>query len=62
MYGSNNKNPRDFKGKDVARRQYAIRKMDKYIKWSIENRGFLKYKDLVEQQENFNITRKDEEI
>lgn len=55
MYRGNNKNPRDSKGKDVARQQYAIRSMNKYIKWSIDNRGFLKWKDLVEQQDNFKI-------
>jgi hypothetical protein len=36
--------------KAVARRHYNIRQMDKYIKWSFEVKGYLKWKDLVEQQ------------
>ncbi len=31
------------------------RQIDKFTKWSIEQRGFLKYKDLVEQQDKYNI-------
>ena len=38
-----------------ARRRYAQRKIDKYIKWSITQRGCLKWKDLVEQQNMYNI-------
>ena len=43
------------KAKDIARRKYAERQIDKFTKWSIEQRGFLKYKDLVEQQDKYNI-------
>ena len=41
--------------KQVARQKYAERKIDKWVKWRIEVRGFLLYKDLVKMQENFNI-------
>lgn len=46
-------NPRNSKA--VARRHYNLRQMDKYIKWSFEVKGYLKWKDLVEQQEYNNI-------
>ena len=41
--------------KDVARRKYAERQIDKFIKWSVNQRGFLKYKDIVEQHNKYNI-------
>ena len=41
--------------KDVARRKYAERQIDKFIKWSVNQRGFLKYKDIVEQHDKYNI-------
>ena len=53
MRQNNTANPR--KSKDIARRKYAERQIDKFTKWSIEQRGFLKYKDLVEQQDKYNI-------
>jgi len=43
------------KAKQVARRKYAERQIEKWIKWSITNRGRLKYKELVEIQEKYNI-------
>jgi hypothetical protein len=39
----------------IARRKYAERQIDKYVKWSISVRGYLKYKNLVEQQNKYNI-------
>jgi hypothetical protein len=53
MRQNNTADPR--KSKDIARRKYAERQIDKFTKWSIEQRGFLKYKDLVEQQDKYNI-------
>ena len=53
MHKDSRKNP--GASKKVARRQYNLRQMDKYIKWSLEVKGYLKWKDLVEQQEHFNI-------
>ena len=41
--------------KDVARRKYAERQSYKFIKWSVNQRGFLKYKDIVEQHDKYNI-------
>lgn len=46
-------NPRNTK--DIARRHYNIRQMDKFIKWTFEIKGYLKWKVLVEQQEFNNI-------
>lgn len=57
MRKNSRENPRA--AKDVAKRHYNIRQMDKYIRWSIEVRGFLKWKDLVEQQQHNNITPHD---
>ena len=34
--------------KDLARRKYAERKLQQFINWSIESKGYLKYKDLIE--------------
>ena len=41
--------------KVIARRKYAERQIDKWIKWSIENRGKVKYKELVGMHDKFNI-------
>ena len=41
--------------KKIARLKYAERQIEKWIKWSITNRGRLKYKELVEIQEKYNI-------
>lgn len=41
--------------KKVARQKYKERQIDKYIKWSIEARGYVKYKDIVEQHNKYNI-------
>jgi hypothetical protein len=43
------------KEKKVARLKYAERQIEKWIKWSIENRGLLKYKELVEIHDKYNI-------
>jgi len=41
--------------KQVARQKYAERQIDNWVKWRMEVRGFILYKDLVEMQEKFNI-------
>jgi len=41
--------------KKIARIKYAERQIEKWIKWSITNRGFVKYKELVEIHEQYNI-------
>ena len=39
--------------KDLARRKYAERKLDKFIKWSIGTKGYLKYKELIEYERKY---------
>ncbi len=41
--------------KKVARARYAERQVDKFIKWSLETRGKLLYKELVEIQNKNNM-------
>lgn len=41
--------------KKIARLKYANRQIDKFIKASLNNKGYLKFRDLVEVQDNFNI-------
>jgi len=44
----------DFrKNKDLARRKYNERQIDKFIKWSVEQKGYLKYKELIEYQNKY---------
>ena len=43
------------KAKQIARQRYAERQIDKYINWSIEQRGLVKYKDIGEIQNKYNI-------
>ena len=48
-------NFKEQRNKEVARRMYAIRKIDTFIKWTIEKRGYLKWKHLKQQYENYNL-------
>ncbi len=41
--------------KEIARAHYRTRQMDKFIKWSLETKGCLKWKDLVEQHDYLKI-------
>jgi hypothetical protein len=41
--------------KSKSRRQYASRQIDKFIKASIKNKGYLKFKDLIEIHNYYNI-------
>ena len=43
------------KTKNLARSKYAQRQVDRWIKWSLDNKGYIFYKDLVEKQNEFNI-------
>ena len=43
------------KAKKIARIKYAGRKVNSYIDWSIKTKGYLKYKELVEQQDKYGI-------
>ena len=38
-----------------ARKKYAERQIDKWVKWSWEKRGKVKYKELVRYQNEYNI-------
>ncbi len=40
--------------KDLARRKYAERKLQQFINWSIESKGYLKYKDLINYSIKYN--------
>tara|TARA_R110002167_G_C12533055_1_gene639301 strand:+ start:242 stop:367 length:126 start_codon:yes stop_codon:yes gene_type:complete len=40
--------------------RYAERQIEKWVKWSWEQRGRVKYKELVELQERYGITIKAE--
>ncbi len=53
MRRNNTHNP--FEAKRIARQKYAERQIDKFVKWSWEIRGKVKYKELVELQEKYGI-------
>ncbi len=42
--------------KDLARRMYAKRKLQQFIDWSIESKGYLKYKDLIKYSQKYGET------
>lgn len=44
-----------IKEKRIARIKYANRQIEKFIKWSIKQNGYLKYKDLVEIHNQYNV-------
>ena len=39
--------------KDLARRKYAERKLEQFIKWSVESKGYLKLKELLEYERKY---------
>ncbi len=39
--------------KDLARRKYAERKLEKFIKWSIESKGYLKLNELLDYERKY---------
>ena len=41
--------------KKLARQKYAERQIDKFVKWSWDVRGKVKYKELVEIMDKYNI-------
>ena len=41
--------------KRIARQKYAERQIDKFVKWSWDVRGKVKYKELVELMDKHNI-------
>jgi len=60
-----NRELNSWEKKDLARRMYARRKLQQFIDWSIESKGYLKYKDLIKYSEKYgtsdNITVSGEE-
>ncbi len=53
MRRNNKHNP--FEEKRLARQKYAERQIDKFVKWSWDVRGKVKYKELVEIMDRYNI-------
>jgi len=41
--------------KRIARQKYGERQIDKWVKWSWEKRGKIKYNELVEYQDQYKI-------
>jgi accessory colonization factor AcfC len=41
--------------KHLARKAYGERQIDKWVTWSYKNKGRVLWKELVEQQNNYNI-------
>jgi hypothetical protein len=41
--------------KRIARQKYGERQIEKWYKWSWNTRGKVKYKELVEYQDKYNI-------
>ena len=48
-----NNKPNTWEKKELARRKYAERKLQKFIDWSVESKGYLKYKDLIEYERKY---------
>ena len=53
MRRNNKVNPK--LAKKIARQKYAERQIDRFIKWSIDTRGYVKYNDIVEKHDKYNI-------
>ena len=53
MRRNNKLNPEQEK--ILARKKYAERQIDKWIKWSWDVKGYVKYKDLKAIQKRYNI-------
>ena len=41
--------------KHIARRKYKERKIDTFIKWSVNSRGYLRWKDLEFIHNKYNV-------
>ena len=52
-----NRELNSFEQKDLARRKYAERKLQKYIDWSMESKGYLKFKDLMKYSEEYGVPK-----
>jgi hypothetical protein len=45
--------PHSFQKKAIARMQYKNRQVDKFINWSLEKKGYLKYHELIEFEKQY---------
>ncbi len=41
--------------KEIARRMYAVRQIDKWVKWSFNMRGKVLWKELMEKIKQYNL-------
>ncbi len=48
-----NRELNSFEKKDLARRKYAERQLQKFIDWSIEQKGYLKYEELIKYERKY---------
>ena len=44
-----------FEAKRIARQKYAERQIDKFVKWSWEIKGKVRYKDIVKLQDKYEM-------
>ena len=44
-----------FETKKLAKQKYAERQIDKFVKWSWEIKGKVKYKDIVKLQDKYEM-------
>ena len=44
-----------FEAKRLARQKYAERQIDKFVKWSWEIKGKVRYKDIVKLQDKYDM-------
>ena len=48
-----NRELNSWEKKDLARRKYAERQLEKFIKWSVESKGYLKLNELLEYERKY---------
>ena len=46
-----------FEAKKIARKKYAERQIDKFVKWSWETRGKVRYVDIKQLQNRYDIEK-----
>ena len=44
-----------FEAKRIAKQKYAERQIDKFVKWSWEIKGKVRYKDIVKLQDKYEM-------
>ena len=55
MRGDSEVNP--FEAKRIARQKYAERQIQKFVKWSWETKGKIRYADIKQLQNRYDIER-----